>query len=236
MFNGKEYRKETFLQLKKSGNVLFKASSFSLIVFTLIGIGEELLGLKNELSIIPFLLIAFSGGTVFLAFAKLSLKISTENEEVFFKDFVDFFSDFIRGFLSFIFVSFFIFLWSLLFFFPGAVKAVSYSQTFFVLADSPKIGPLKAIRISKVLTQGHKADLFLAELCFLIPQVLILLALYFLVQNFNFIVIKIFGCIVFLAFEAFLKPYQIMFFSNAYHALKSEGFRKGVLTPADFEN
>lgn len=39
----------------------------------------------------------------------------------------------------------FIFLWSLLFIIPGIIKAYSYSQAFFLIADNSRLSPMQAL-------------------------------------------------------------------------------------------
>jgi uncharacterized membrane protein len=52
----------------------------------------------------------------------------------------------------------FILLWSLLFIIPGILASLSYSQTFFILADDSSIGALDAIKKSKEMMYGHRND------------------------------------------------------------------------------
>jgi len=61
----------------------------------------------------------------------------------------------------------FVFLWSLLLIVPGIIAQLSYSQTFYLLADHPEMGPLEAIRASKEMMRGHKWRLFCLGLRFL---------------------------------------------------------------------
>ena len=79
-----------------------------------------------------------------------------------------------RGFYRFgntcgagILISVFTTLWSLLFFIPGIVKAISYSMTYFIMRDHPEYGAYEAIQASQRLTQGHKAEIFVLYLSFI---------------------------------------------------------------------
>lgn len=54
----------------------------------------------------------------------------------------------------------FILLWSLLFIIPGIIAALSYSMTYYILADHPNMGSWDAISQSKILMRGHKWQLF----------------------------------------------------------------------------
>jgi len=54
----------------------------------------------------------------------------------------------------------FVFLWALLLIIPGIIAALSYSQTFYIIAEDDGIGPLEAIRKSKEMMRGHKWKIF----------------------------------------------------------------------------
>ena len=108
-----------------------------------------------------------------------------------------------------------VFLWSLLFVIPGIVKSYSYSMMFSVIAENPKISAVKAMDISKVLTDGHKADLFVMDLSFL-----------------GWLILSCLSCgIGFI----WLVPYMTMTETHAYYDLKRMAFSQNKLTPADFE-
>lgn len=61
----------------------------------------------------------------------------------------------------------FIFLWLLLLIIPGIIASYAYSQTFYIIAEEPGIGPLQAIRKSKEMMCGNKWKLFCLNLRFL---------------------------------------------------------------------
>ena len=58
-------------------------------------------------------------------------------------------------------------LWSLLFYIPGIIKGLSYSQATYILAENPGIGAREAINRSKAMMDGHKMDLFVLNLSFI---------------------------------------------------------------------
>lgn len=64
-------------------------------------------------------------------------------------------------------VGLYTFLWSLLLFVPGIIKACSYSQTMYILAEDPTLAPKEAIERSKEMMQGHKMEYFKLLLSFL---------------------------------------------------------------------
>lgn len=80
-----------------------------------------------------------------------------------FTGFDDFWSAFKVNFL----VGLFTFLWSLLFVIPGIVKTLSYSMSMYVLAENKGKPALECIKESKVITNGHKMDLFVLGLSFI---------------------------------------------------------------------
>ena len=62
--------------------------------------------------------------------------------------------------------SIFIFLWTLLFIFPGIIAAYRYRMAIYLLIDHPEMSPMACIRESKRMMKGHKAELFVLELSF----------------------------------------------------------------------
>lgn len=68
--------------------------------------------------------------------------------------------------------TFFIYLWCLLFFFPGVVAAYRYSQSTYILLDHPELSPMECIRRSKEMMYGHKLELFVLQLSFIGWQLL----------------------------------------------------------------
>lgn len=136
-------------------------------------------------------------------------------EKISFSEYLQGFSRWLTGALAALWFSLWVFLWSLLFFIPGIVKAFSYSQMFFILAENPKIGVAKAMRISKVLTKGYKADLFVMGLSFF---------------GWNLLSIFTFGIL-----QLWIQPYEYMSFTNAYKSLKMHALRSGTLSESDFQ-
>lgn len=61
----------------------------------------------------------------------------------------------------------FIFLWALLLIIPGIIAAISYSMTFFILADEPNLSALDALKKSKRMMQGFKWKLVTLHLRFI---------------------------------------------------------------------
>lgn len=59
------------------------------------------------------------------------------------------------------------FLWSLLLFVPGIIKAYSYALTPYILKDNPDLSANQAIDLSRRMMKGHKFELFYLHLSFL---------------------------------------------------------------------
>ncbi len=153
-------------------------------------------------------------GILTLAISYVYLRMMHTTEKLPFDTFLTGLERWLSGALGILWYTLWVFLWSLLFIIPGIIKSISYSQMFFILAENPKIGVRRAMQISKVITQGHKADLFVMGLSFLGWAILCLIT---------------FG-IGFL----WLLPYMQMSYANAYAALKNMAFMTNKITPADF--
>lgn len=109
-----------------------------------------------------------------------------------------------------------IFIWICCFVFPAFVKAYSYSMMFFIQAEYPGIKATRAMRISKIITSCHKADLFFMDLSFIGWFML--------------------GCITGGIGLAWLLPYYTMAKTNAYHELKNMALAARLVTLQDFES
>ena len=125
------------------------------------GLPQE--NLDGTTGLISFLLISFINSVSFFAFLRIFIQIYNTKTKAEFSDFINSFSHFVKAFLGFLWFYLWVGLWSLLFFFPGIVKAFSYSQMFFVLAENPKISVSKAMNISKFLRETTKAICFLCR-------------------------------------------------------------------------
>ena len=71
-----------------------------------------------------------------------------------------------------ILIGVFTFLWSLLLYIPGIIKALSYSMAMYVLADNPEMTAREALRESKIIMHGHKWELFVLSLSFILWSLL----------------------------------------------------------------
>ena len=101
-----------------------------------------------------------------LGFNSFYLKLS-RGEQVTYKELFSKTNMFSVALLSIILMSIFVTLWSLLFVIPGIIAAISYSQVPYILLDNPNMSAMDAIKMSKNMMQGHKADYFVLMLSFI---------------------------------------------------------------------
>lgn len=82
------------------------------------------------------------------------------------------FQRFVDTLVLYLLISIFTFLWSLLFVVPGVIKAISYSQAFYILAEHPEMTAKEALDESVAIMDGHKMEYFMLGLSF-IPWLLL---------------------------------------------------------------
>ncbi|MBR3812412.1 MAG: DUF975 family protein [Spirochaetaceae bacterium] len=132
-----------------------------------------------------------------------------------FSTFIDGFNNYLKGILGYLWMYLWVFLWTLCFIIPGIIKAIAYSQMFYILAENPDISVSKAMRMSIEMTKGHKTDLFVTAL--------------------SFIGWALLSCLTAGILLIWVVPYMNLTFANIYQYLKSEALRTGSLTQADFD-
>jgi uncharacterized membrane protein len=125
------------------------------------------------------------------------------------------FSNFKKGYYlktvgSIIYYMFFLWLWSLALFIPGIIKAYSYRMIPYILADNPRIGARRALKLSCMMTKGHKLDIFVLDLSFLGWYILGYLACF----------VGVLGVI----------PYQLATNAELYDSLKKSAVENGYCT------
>ena len=79
----------------------------------------------------------------------------------------DGFAMFFRIIWLYIVEGIFIFLWSLLFVFPGIIAIYRYRMAIYLLLEHPEMSVMDCIRESKRLMKGHKWELFVFDLSFI---------------------------------------------------------------------
>ena len=100
-------------------------------------------------------------------------------------------------------------LWTLLFIIPGIVKAYEYYAVPFILAENPNMDSIEIFEISKEMTRGHKFDVFVLELSFILW---ILLSL-----------------VTFGLSSLYVNPYMYATKCEAYYFLKQKLFDSGII-------
>ncbi len=71
----------------------------------------------------------------------------------------------------------FVLLWTLLLIIPGIIASISYSMTFFIMADDESISPMDALKKSREMMNGYKWKYFLLQLSFIGWAILCILTL-----------------------------------------------------------
>ncbi len=99
-------------------------------------------------------------------------------------------------------IAVFTFLWSLLLYIPGIVKAYSYMFARYILAEHPEKSASEALNASKEMTNGHKMEMFILQLSFL-PWI--------------FLSVITFGIAT-----IYVVPYMELSMINLYHEVKVE--------------
>ncbi|MBE6965847.1 MAG: DUF975 family protein [Ruminococcaceae bacterium] len=98
---------------------------------------------------------------------KIYLDLVNENKTPVVADAFYGYSDFGSSVLVVVIAALFTFLWSLLFVIPGIVKALSYSQAYYIIAENKGMPAIDAINRSKEMMRGHKMDYFVLQLSFI---------------------------------------------------------------------
>ena len=76
------------------------------------------------------------------------------------------FNSFSNAFIAYLLIILYVLLWALLHIVPGIIAALSYSMTFYILADDPFIIPQDALKKSKSMKDGKKLKLFYLAFAF----------------------------------------------------------------------
>ncbi len=95
------------------------------------------------------------GGPLTFGLSAFFLSLS-RRQEARLSQLFDGFNYFVNILKAYLFMSLFILLWTLLFIIPGLVAGLSYSQTFFILADNPQMEGREALKKSKALMAGNR--------------------------------------------------------------------------------
>ncbi|MGM9614125.1 MAG: DUF975 family protein [Oscillospiraceae bacterium] len=126
------------------------------------------------------------------------------------------FTNFGRKLGGYLWMILFTFLWALLFYIPGIIKAYSYSMTPYLLADCPNVKAKDALKLSMRIMKGHKWELFVLQLSFLGWEIL---------SSFTFGLLNLF----------YVTPYIYNTYATYYLEVREEALRNGVITMGQLE-
>ncbi len=113
-------------------------------------------------SVVPLIV----GGPLTLGITAIFLKL-WRREDFRIEEMFEGFHDFTRSLVAYLLIGLYCFLWALLLIVPGVIAGISYSMTFFILAEDPKIEAEEAMRQSKQMMEGHKTEFFMLMLSFI---------------------------------------------------------------------
>lgn len=136
----------------------------TLIVSLITGVVNGVLGLLPGIGTAGALVIT---APIYISVYKIYLDLVNENKIPVVADVFYGYSDFGSSVLVVIITALFTALWSLLFVIPGIVKAISYSQAYYIIAENKGMPAIEAINRSKAMMHGHKMDYFVLQLSFI---------------------------------------------------------------------
>ena len=135
---------------------IFYSSNFQYIFYSFISIA----------SILGILYTIFIGNVIVVGKNRYFIKNHVENPEL-----GEIFSGFKGNYLNVVKIMFLMdlktLLWLFLFIVPGVIKAYEYSMIPYLLAENPNLSADEAFSLSKQMTTGQKADLFVLDLSFI---------------------------------------------------------------------
>lgn len=145
------------------GGIFQNAWMMGLVVCLLIGLLET-----TATSVLPVVGGILVIGPLEYGMAYIFLKQARDGQPVQMGDmFRSFQDDFGGTLLIGLMTGLFTFLWSLLFFIPGIVKAYSYSMVYYIKVDHPDYDWKMCINESRRMMTGHKWEKFVLDLSFI---------------------------------------------------------------------
>jgi uncharacterized membrane protein len=154
--------KELMAQARASLSGKWSIAVCTILVYMVIVTFLSVLGFIPPFGVAVVLLI---GGPFALGIAIFFLGLS-RGEEVAIEHLFKGFNHFGTALVAYLLVAIFTSLWTLLFIVPGIIAGISYSQTFYIIADNPEIDAMDAISKSKKMMRGYKWKYFCLGLRF----------------------------------------------------------------------
>ncbi len=107
-------------------------------------------------------------GPLMLGLSSIYLAVAREGKKPTIEDLFSGFNQFGQSLVLYLLITIFVTLWTLLLIVPGIIKAISYSQAFYILSDHPGMTASEALDESKRIMEGHKMDYFVLMLSFIL--------------------------------------------------------------------
>ncbi len=137
----------------------WKPYALAMLIYMAITLGVSATGIGSIASLII-------AGPFALALSIMSLKaIKGQGVEV--MNIFSGFENFVNALILCLYQGLIIFLWSLLLIVPGILKSLSYSMTFYILAENPDMKAKQAMEESKSLMEGHRWEYFKLQFSFI---------------------------------------------------------------------
>ena len=171
---------------------------------------------SSSTSFISTIIQTIVAGILSIASLNVYIQMTRSPEPVSFSLFIEGLNNWFRATLATLWQFLWVFLWSLLFIIPGLIKSIEYSMMFYIVAEYKNISVTKAMKISMIITRGHKMDIFILELSFL-----------------GWILLS---CLTLGIGLIFLQPYMELTFVNTFHDLLQEAIAKGSLRLEDLDD
>lgn len=108
---------------------------------------------------VQFIISLLLGGPLTYSISKIFLR-NYHHEQVDIGQLFEGFNEFTRVFTAYALIMLYTILWSLLLIIPGIMAALGYTMTWFIMAENPEMQATEAMRQSKEMMMGHKAELF----------------------------------------------------------------------------
>lgn len=210
MFDRQLYKRIALKQLNGRWKPAVLAVLLTLAIESILGIAIR----KAELPAMCTIAVYIITFVMHMAIVKFFITMSRTPEPVPLSVWTEGFDMWAKAILTYSWMFLWVSLWSLLFIIPGIIKSYAYSFTPYIVAENKNISVTKALNVSKVMTNGHKMDLFVMDLSFLGWMMLAALT----------------GGIAFL----WLAPYMQLAHINAFHDIKKQALERHLLKEDDF--
>lgn len=158
--NAKFFREAAWSQLtgKWQPAVIFSLVYMAIVlVINYVGTKNDYISFLSMLLLYP---LQYGVAVAFLGFKRTGVDVKIGDMFVGFNDYG-------RVFVTILLQTLYIVLWSLLLVVPGIIKAISYSQTIYILKDNPELKFNGAIERSMAMMEGHKMEAFLLGISFI---------------------------------------------------------------------